>query len=84
LAGDIHGIGFRTADQIVAKLGTEKTALIRMRAGIAYALTEAMDEGHSGPSAEELISFTQTRLKVPVELVETRSASSSRRRGNRR
>ena len=48
LARDIRGIGFRTADQIAAKLGIEKTALIRVRAGIAYALTEAMDEGHCG------------------------------------
>ena len=38
LARDIRGIGFRTADQIAAKLGIEKTALIRVRAGIAYAL----------------------------------------------
>ncbi len=68
---DIRAIGFRTADQIVAKLGIEKTALIRVRAGIVYALTEVRDEGHCGPSAEELISFTQTRLKVPVKLVKT-------------
>src|ERR1700755_2617777 len=45
LARDIRGIGFRTADQIAAKLGIEKTALIRVRAGISYALAEAMDEG---------------------------------------
>ena len=37
LARDIRGIGFRTADQIAAKLGIEKTALIRVR-GISYAL----------------------------------------------
>jgi len=60
-----------TADQIAAKLGIEKTALIRVRAGIAYALTEAMDEGHCGLPAEELISLTQTLLEVPAELVET-------------
>ena len=33
LARDIRGIGFRTADQIAARLGIEKTALIRVRAG---------------------------------------------------
>jgi exodeoxyribonuclease V alpha subunit len=33
LARDIRGIGFRTADQIATKLGIEKTALIRVRAG---------------------------------------------------
>ena len=32
LARDIRGIGFRTADQIAARLGIEKTALIRVRA----------------------------------------------------
>src|ERR1700692_1858135 len=71
LARDIRGIGFRTADQIAAKLGIEKTALIRVRAGIAYALSEAMDEGHCGLPAEELISLTQTLLEVPEELVDT-------------
>src|ERR1700758_3874566 len=71
LARDIRGIGFRTADQIAGKLGIEKTALIRIRAGIAYALTEAMDEGHCGLPAEELVSLTQTLLEVPAELVET-------------
>ena len=42
LARDIRGIGFGTADVIAEKLGIEKTAMIRVRAGIAYALTEAM------------------------------------------
>ena len=27
------------------RLGVEKTAMIRVRAGISYALTEAMDDG---------------------------------------
>src|SRR5947209_5929233 len=46
LARDIRGIGFKTADAIAMRLGIEKTAVIRVRAGISYALTEAMDEGH--------------------------------------
>src|SRR5256714_11677022 len=37
LAPDIRGIGFRTADAIAVKLGIEKTAMIRVRAGISYA-----------------------------------------------
>ena len=48
LARDIRGIGFKTADAIAMRLGIEKTAMIRVRAGISYALTEAMDEGHCG------------------------------------
>jgi exodeoxyribonuclease V alpha subunit len=54
LARDIRGIGFKTADQIALRLGIEKTAMIRARAGITFALAEAMDEGHCGLPAEEL------------------------------
>jgi len=71
LARDIRGIGFRTADQIAAKLGIEKTALIRVRAGISYALAEAMDYGHCGLPTEELTALTRELLEVPAELVET-------------
>ena len=49
------GIGFKTADAIAMKLGIEKTAMIRVRAGISYALTEAMDDGHCGLPTDELI-----------------------------
>src|ERR1700680_1134014 len=71
LARDIRGIGFRTADQIAAKLGIEKTAIIRIRAGISYALAEAMDEGHCGLPFEELLPLAEKLLEVPAELVET-------------
>jgi exodeoxyribonuclease V alpha subunit len=71
LARDIRGIGFRTADQIAAKLGIEKTALVRVRAGISFALAEAMDDGHCGLPAEELVPFTHKLLEVPPELITT-------------
>ena len=71
LARDIRGIGFRTADQIAAKLGIEKTALIRVRAGISFALAEAMDDGHCGLPYEDLLALTRELLEVPAELVET-------------
>ena len=35
LARDIRGIGFKTADAIAMKLGIEKTAMVRIRAGIS-------------------------------------------------
>jgi exodeoxyribonuclease V alpha subunit len=71
LARDIRGIGFLTADQIAAKLGIEKTALIRVRAGISFALAEAMDDGHCGLPADDLIPLAQKLLEVPPDLVET-------------
>jgi exodeoxyribonuclease V alpha subunit len=53
------------------KLGIEKTAMIRVRAGISYALTEAMDEGHCGLPTDELVPLAENLLEVPVELVRT-------------
>jgi exodeoxyribonuclease V alpha subunit len=71
LARDIRGIGFKTADAIAMKLGIEKTAMIRVRAGISYALTEAMDEGHCGLPVDELVPLAEELLEVPEELVRT-------------
>ena len=71
LARDIRGIGFKTADAIAMKLGIEKTATIRVRAGISYALTEAMDEGHCGLPTEELLPLAEKLLEVPQQLIRT-------------
>jgi exodeoxyribonuclease V alpha subunit len=71
LARDIRGIGFKTADAIAMKLGVEKTAMIRIRAGISYALTEAMDDGHCGLPTEELVPLAVELLEVSIELVQT-------------
>src|SRR5215216_3405881 len=71
LARDIRGIGFKTADAIAMKLGVEKTAMVRVRAGISYALTEAMDQGHCGLPSNELTQLAKKLLEVSVELVGT-------------
>jgi exodeoxyribonuclease V alpha subunit len=71
LARDIRGIGFKTADAIAMKLGIEKTAMMRVRAGISYALTEATDEGHCGLPTDGLVPLGEKLLEVPQELVRT-------------
>jgi exodeoxyribonuclease V alpha subunit len=71
LARDIRGIGFRSADRIADQLGIARTAPIRVRAGISFALTQAMDEGHCGLPAEELVALTAELLEVPATLVDT-------------
>jgi len=63
LARDIRGIGFRTADQIAGKLGIEKTAMIRARAGIGYSLSEAMDNGHCGLPRDGLLTSAAQLLE---------------------
>jgi exodeoxyribonuclease V alpha subunit len=70
LARDIRGIGFVTADRLAAKLGIEKTASIRVRAGISYALAEAADEGHCGLPLDELVPLTAKLIEVQARLIE--------------
>src|SRR3954451_7978699 len=71
LARDIRGIGFLTADKVAERLGIEKTAMIRVRAGVSYALAEAMDEGHCGLPMDELAALTAKLIGVPPALIET-------------
>jgi exodeoxyribonuclease V alpha subunit len=71
LARDIRGIGFLTADKVAERLGIERTAMIRVRAGVSYALAEAMDEGHCGLPVDELTALTARLIAVPPELIET-------------
>lgn len=71
LAKDIRGIGFRTADLIAEKMGIEKTAMIRVRAGISFALTEAMGNGNCGLPRAELIGLAGKLLEVPPALIES-------------
>jgi exodeoxyribonuclease V alpha subunit len=69
LARDIKGIGFLTADQIAEKLGIEKTAMIRARAGISYTLTEAVSEGHCGLPEDDLMPMAEKLLEIPGEIL---------------
>ena len=71
LARDIRGIGFKTADAIAMRLGIEPTAMIRVRAGISYALSEAMDDGHCGLPTEQLLPLAVELLGVQAELITT-------------
>jgi exodeoxyribonuclease V alpha subunit len=69
LARDIRGIGFRTADAVAMKLGIEKTAMVRARAGISYALTEALNDGHCGLPRDELLPLAVELLEIPQTLI---------------
>ncbi len=70
LARDIRSIGFRTADQIGAQLGIARTAMIRARAGISYALAEAVSAGHCGLPRDELLATAAELLEIPEAVLE--------------
>jgi exodeoxyribonuclease V alpha subunit len=69
LASDVWGIGFKTADTIAAAVGIERDSPERIKAGLAYTLSEAADEGHCYLPVPNLIGDAAKILDVPAELI---------------
>jgi len=69
LAADVWGIGFKTADTIAAAVGIARDSPERIKAGLAYTLSEAADDGHCYLPAPNLIADAAKILEVPAELV---------------
>lgn len=70
LAEDITGIGFKTADRIAMAMGMEHNCEERLRAGIAYALTQAAGAGHTCVPEELLVRETARALAVDTSVVQ--------------
>ncbi len=70
LARDIRGIGFRTADQVASRLGIERGAMIRVRAGLSFGLAEATGQGHCGLPVADLTRATGELIEVGAGLIE--------------
>ena len=69
LASDVWGIGFKTADTIAASVGIARDSPERIKAGLAYTLSEAADDGHCYLPAPNLIADAAKILDVPAELI---------------
>lgn len=69
LADDIWGIGFKTADQIAAKLGFGKESYVRLRSGLMYTLSELADDGHVYAEKGQLIDRASELLEASPETV---------------
>ena len=69
LADDIWGIGFKTADQIAAKLGFGKESYVRLRSGLMYTLSELSNEGHVYAEKQQLIDTASALLEASEETV---------------
>lgn len=65
VADEIHGIGFRIADQMAQSLGHEKDSAFRIAAGLRYLLGQAAtQEGHVGLPPEALTEAAAAFLEV--------------------
>ncbi|MFH0880798.1 MAG: ATP-dependent RecD-like DNA helicase [Lentisphaerota bacterium] len=69
LARDIHGIGFKTADQIAENLGIARESELRARAGIAFVLQELSEQGHCAYPRSQLIAQSTELLAIPEEII---------------
>jgi len=69
LARDIRGIGFKTADQLAEKLGIPKTSMIRARAGLSYALLQAVEDGDCALPESDLIKLAEKLLEISRDIL---------------
>jgi exodeoxyribonuclease V alpha subunit len=69
LAKDIHGIGFKTADQIAQKIGIPHDSIMRACAGLSHVLLEATGNGHCALPVELLRDEAGKLLLVKDEIV---------------
>lgn len=70
LADDIDGVGFRTADEIAARVGIRMDSDFRVRSGILYTLLQTSGEGHTYLPETELTPRASKLLNVTAEQVE--------------
>lgn len=71
LAIDIHGVGFKTADEIAGQMGIAKDAPQRVRAGLLYVLEKGAESGHVCLPVPMLGEEAEKVLLVSVDLIET-------------
>lgn len=69
LAGEVTGIGFRTADKIAMALGCSRSDKRRIEAGLVYALNMASAAGHTCVPEELLVQETVKLLQTEPEPV---------------
>ncbi len=69
LAGDIHGIGFKRADAIAAKLGFEPDSPVRVETGVIHVLQGMAEEGHLFCPYQELVSKASELLGLSSQAI---------------
>jgi exodeoxyribonuclease V alpha subunit len=67
LARDIRGIGFKTADEIAARVGVAPQSELRARAGVEFTLQELTRDGHCAYPRADLAKKASDLLGIPVE-----------------
>jgi exodeoxyribonuclease V alpha subunit len=70
LADDIRGIGFKTADELAAKLGIDRNSPYRARAAVRYTLGELSSQGHVAYPESGVVEHTTKLVQIDQLIVE--------------
>ena len=70
IADHVSGVGFKTADEIAAKVGIHMDSDYRIRSGIFYTLLQSVNEGHVYLKQEVLLYRAGELLGVQIEHIE--------------
>jgi exodeoxyribonuclease V alpha subunit len=70
LADDIRGIGFKTADELAAKMGIDRNSPYRARAAVRYTLQELAGRGHVGHPEPGVVEHTTKLVEIDQLIVE--------------
>lgn len=70
MADDVDGVGFRTADEIAARVGIRTDSDFRIRSGIQYVLLQASNEGNTYLPMPELTQRASALLEIEPEYIE--------------
>ena len=71
LADNIEGVGFKTADEIAARIGIHTDSDYRIKSGLFYTLQQAVGEGHIYLPEEVLVRRAGELLGVEIQDVST-------------
>lgn len=72
LAHDLDGIGFKTADKIALNLGLASDGPARVNAGILFAMSELLAQGHTCTTQDLLIEKAHALLDSPFLSIQER------------
>lgn len=67
LADNIDGVGFKTADEIAARIGIHTDSDYRIKSGLFYTLQQAVGEGHIYLPEEALVRRAGELLGVEIQ-----------------
>jgi exodeoxyribonuclease V alpha subunit len=70
LADDIRGIGFKTADELGAKLGIDRNSPYRAKAAVQYTLQDLASQGHCGYREPGVVKHAIKLVEIDGTIIE--------------